>query len=166
MFKFKIAACLVLMLLVFSWFVHACFAVDRAVAEEALVDAESSLASAYVAVAGAEEAGANVSELIVKLEAAGNLLAEANNSYMLGDYDEAYSYAVNCSDTVEGLASEASGLKLNAERAYGEGLRLTAALSSGGLIVLFVLSLYFWKFLKERYFKRVLKMKPEVGKAE
>jgi len=150
----------------FSWFMTTCFAADKAVADEALIDAENDLASAYVAVAEAEGAGANVCELLAKLTIAGNLLADANNSYRLSDYDNAYSCAANCSNIVNGIISEASSLKLEAEQVYKERLFATAAMSSAGLSVLFVLSLFAWRFLKKKYFKRVLKMKPEVGKVE
>lgn len=162
MVKCKILICFVVFVLFFSWFVQVCFA-DADEAEEALIDAEEGLASAYVVVAEAEDAGANVSELVVKLEFAGALLAEAYNSNRTGDYDEAYSLAVDCSECVNGVVDEALGLKLEAENVYRGRLFVTAAVSSAALCVFFVLSLFGWRFLKGRYFKRVLGMKPEVG---
>jgi hypothetical protein len=161
MVKRKIFVCF-MFILMFFWFAHVCFAVDKAAADEALIDAENELASAYVSVAEAEDGGAEVSELMVKLESAASLLSDAGNSYRLGDYDKAYSCAVNCSDSVEGIVSAASSLKLKAEDAYNERLFATATMSSAVLSVLFVLSLFGWKFWKNRYYKRVLEMKPEV----
>jgi len=161
--KHKSFVCFMFILL-FSWFVHVCFAVDKAAVDGALIDAENDLASAYVSVAEAEDGGADVSELMVKLEFAASLLSDAGNSYRLGDYDKAYSYAVNCSNTVNGIISEASSLIEEAEQVYKERLFATVAMSSAGLGVLFVLSLFAWRFLKKKYFKRVLEMKPEVGK--
>jgi len=162
MIKCKGFLCFVLFFLVFSWFVQACFAVDKVDADGALIDAENVLASAYVAVAEAKRAGANVSELLVKLDFAGTLLADAYNAYRLGDYDEAYLYATNCSGKVNGIVSEAASLKLEAENAYSEKLFSTEVLSSVGLCLLFVLSLFGWRFLKKKYLKRVLEMKPEM----
>jgi len=130
------------------------------------MEAENDLTSAYIAVEEAEQVGANVSELLAKLKFAGNLLADAYNAHRVGDYDNACSYAMNCSNSVNGIASEAAGLKLEAEKAYGERLFTTAAASSAALSLLFVLSLFSWRFLKKGYFKRILRMKPEVGKTE
>ena len=165
MLKRKSFVCF-MFILMFLWFAHVCFAVDKAAADEALIDAENDLVSAYVAVAEAEDTGANVSELLAKLKIAGNLLGDASISYRLSDYDDAYSCAVNCSNTVNGVISEASSLIEEAEQVYKERLFATVAMSSAGLGVLFVLSLFAWRFLKKKYFKRVLEMKPEVGKTE
>jgi len=80
----------------------------------------------------------------------------------MGDFDGAYSYALNCSSILDGVVSEASVLKVDAERSFEERLFFTAGLSSFGLSLLFVLGLFGWKFLKLKYVKRVLEMKPEV----
>jgi len=164
MVKHKSVVCFVVFILTFSGFIDTCFAADKAAADEALTDAENDLASAFVAVEDAEQVGANTSEMLAKLKFAGNLLADAYNAHRLGDYDNACSYAMNCSDSVNRIASEAAGLKLEAEKAYSERLFETAAVSSAGLSVLLILSLFGWRFLKRRHFKRILGMKPEVGK--
>jgi len=166
MVKYKSVVCFVVFIFIFSQFIDACFAADRATTDEALVDAESDLVSAYVTVGEAEQVGANVSELLVKLKSAGDLLADAYNVYRQGDYDKACSYAMNCSYGVNGIASEATGLKSDAEASYSERLFVTAAVSSVGLSLLFVLSLFGWRFLKKRYLQGILKMKPEVRKTE
>jgi hypothetical protein len=158
--------CFIAFILLFGGLIQICFAIDRIDAADSLAKAENDLASAYVATAEAERAGSNISELLVKLESAGALLASAYNFYTVGDYGEAYLYATNCSDRVDGIVSEAAGLKLEAEDAYRENLFVMATLSSAGLSMLFVLSLFAWRFLKNRYVKRVLEMKPEVGKAK
>lgn len=162
MFSYKGAFCISILFLMCSWFVCVCSAVDKFDADEALANAESNLAFAYGSVAEAESAGADVSELIAKLKIAGSLLAEAYNFYRVGNYDEAYSYATNCSERVGEIVSEASTLKLESEDAYREGLLTTAGVSSAVLSVLFILSLFVWRFLKNKYFERVLGMKPEV----
>jgi hypothetical protein len=159
-YNFLVAFILATLLL--GYFAHACFAVSPTDAEEALRNAEENLASAYVHVAEAERAGADISELLARLVYADGLLAEAKNSYSTGDYEKAYSLAINCSSTVNNIASEASDLKLKAEEAYGERLMFTAGISSVGLSVLFVLSLFVWRSLRKWYVGRVLKMKPIV----
>jgi hypothetical protein len=163
---YDVLAAFILAALLFGYFARACFAVSPTDAEQALRNAEENLASAYVYVAEAERAGANISELLTRLVYAGGLLAEAKNSYSTGDYEKAYSLAINCSSAVNNIASDASDLKLKAEEAYGERLMFTAGISSVGLSVLFVLSLFAWRFLRRWYVNRVLKMKPIVeGKA-
>jgi len=158
----KFIACFFMVsVLVFS-LVHACFAIGQVDAEEMLNKAENDLASAYASVKESDFAGANVSELLNKLEFAGDLLAEANNSYRVGDYEKAYLLAVNCSNTVSNVVYEASTLKLEAEEAYSQKLMFNVEVGSIGLSILFVLSLFGWRFLKKKYLEQVLEMKPEV----
>jgi len=97
---------------------------------------------------------------------AGELLAKAYNAYRLGEYDAAYSYASNCSSSISEIVSNATDLKQKAETAYDNRLFYTAAVSILALSLLFVLSLFGWRFLKEQYLKRVLGMKPEVRKVK
>ncbi|MGQ9640605.1 MAG: hypothetical protein ACUVUF_00585 [Candidatus Bathycorpusculaceae bacterium] len=130
--------------------------------DQMLAEAENALVSAYVSVADANSVGANVSQLLVKLEYAGALLAEANNAYRVGDYERAFSLAINCSDAVNNVVQDALTLKSKAEEAHGQKMLFTAGVSSACLSVLFVLSLFGWRFLKKAYLKRVLEMKPEV----
>lgn len=161
MVKFTVA--LFVLLALFSCFLHVCYAVDQAEVEETLVKAESELISAYTSVAEAEIAGANVSELLVRLDLAGSLLAEAKNSCRIGDYEgAAYLLAVNFSDVVSGVLDYASDLKSEAEEAYSRELLFNVGISSVGLSFLFVLSLFGWRFLKKAYLRRALGMKPEV----
>lgn len=154
-------SCLVLFIAL-SLLVNSCFAIDKAEAESALAKAESDLSAGYAAVAEAERAGANVAELLARLRLGGKLLAEAMNAYKIGDYERAYSFAVNCSETVANIVYEAFDLKKLAEEDYSERLLFNAEISSVGLSILLVLSLFGWRFLKEKYFKLVLKMKPEL----
>ncbi len=153
---------LFMLVVLFSCSVNSCFAVSQVEAEQMLAKAENDLALAYTSVAQAECVGVNVSELLVKLEMAGVFLAEARNFYRVGDYEKAYLLAINCSETVSGVALDASSLRFEAEKAYSERLFVTAAVSSVGLSVLFVLSLFGWRFLKNWFLKRALKMRPEV----
>jgi hypothetical protein len=124
-------------------------------------EAESAVGQAFVAVLDAERAGANVSGLVVKLHEAGVFLAGANVAFRAGDYVNASLLAKQCLDFVDGVAADADVLKGQAESESQNRLFLTAALSSVGLSVLFVAGLFVWRFLKGRYVRRVLGMKPE-----
>ena len=159
-------ACIAFLVLLLSFPLQNCFGIDRIVVDQALSGAENALASCYVAVADAERAGANASDLTFRLNLAGELLAKAYNAYRLGEYDAAYSYASNCSSSISEIVSNATDLKQKAETAYDNRLFYTAAVSILALSLLFVLSLFGWRFLKEQYLKRVLGMKPEVRKVK
>jgi len=58
-------------------------------AASTLASAEESIVLAYQATLNAEEAGANVSGLLVRLNEAGQLLASAQTEYRLGDFEKA-----------------------------------------------------------------------------
>ncbi|MEM2780163.1 MAG: hypothetical protein QW791_04765, partial [Candidatus Bathyarchaeia archaeon] len=103
-----------------SYLSQICVAAERSEAQNALNNAESALASAYLAVFNAEKAGANVSSLISKLGVAADWLARANNAFRLGDYDEAYEFANVCLNNVEGLADEAEILMLESQKSRSE----------------------------------------------
>ncbi|MBS7633146.1 hypothetical protein KEJ15_05965, partial [Candidatus Bathyarchaeota archaeon] len=78
----------------------------------------------------------------------------------------AYFHAQNCSSIIANTASEASILKTEAQQNRDARLFSTAALSSAGLSLLFVFGLFGWRFVKHRYLKKVLEMKPELEGTE
>jgi len=135
---------------------------EQEAAFSAIVDAEGEVAEAHLAVASAEHAGGNVSLLRIKLGDAGGLLAEANVAFRVGNYENATILAEECTNLVDGIFETASSLKLEADSEKLSRLFLTASYSSVGLGLLFVAGLFGWRFLKRRYVKRVLRMKPEV----
>jgi hypothetical protein len=100
--------------------------------------------------------------LAASLQVAGGLLDNAHNAYRIGDYDTAYSSASNCSSEALGIASQAANLIVQAAQAKSNALFFTVALSSVVLSVFFVLSLLGWRYLKNRYEKRVLGLRPEL----
>jgi hypothetical protein len=157
---------LLILLLVVCWILPACFGADENEAKSKIDQAEQNLASAYSAVSEAELVGANVSELKNKLGYGGEALAEAYVAFRVGDYENASVLAVQCEDLVSGIVDDAKNLKTETEKTSGEQLFLTAAGSIAALSFFFVLSLFGWRFLKNRYLKRVLSMKPEAGKTE
>ena len=161
MVKCKSFICFVVFILVFSWFAHACFAVGKAYAEEALIDAENVLSSAYVAVGEAEKSGGNVSGLLVKLDSRGCFLAEAQTCYRNGDFDGAVYYADLSVRNVTGLVEEAGQLEALAVSEYNERFFQTVAASGVAVVVIVLGSVVGWLLFKRRYFEKVLKMKPE-----
>ena len=155
-------ACIVALTLVLAMRLNVCSALDQSEAQAAVANADRGLASAYGAVAEAEQAGGNATQLVASLRVAGDLLDDAHNAYRIGDYDTAYSSASNCSSEALGIASQAASLKVQAEQASSNALFFTVTLSSVVLSVFFVLSLLGWRYLKNRYEKRVLGLRPEL----
>ena len=156
------AVCLAALVLFVVQFVPLCFAVSFDEAAEAVGRAERDSGSAFVAVAEAAGAGADVSVLLDKLDGAGVFLSEANAAFRVGDYESAFSSAVACSSAVEGVVGDAARLKVAAEVAHNASFVLTLVVSVIGVAVILVCAFFGWMFLKRRYFRRVLGMKPEV----
>lgn len=161
MSRFRISsACFLVFILATTWLFPSCFAVSREEALQLISQADESLVSAYLAVAKAKAVGANVSLLESRLNVAGELLAEANNSFRIDDYGSAYAFAVQCNQSLSAVVEDASSLKIEVETDYMNRLYFTGAISSVILSVLFVVSLFLWRFLKRQYLKRLMKMKP------
>ena len=150
-----------LFILMFFWFVHVCFAVDKAAVDGALIDAENILSSVYVAVLEVEKGGGNVSDLLINLTYGGEFLAEAQMCYRNGDFGAAVYYADLSVQSVEGLLEEAEQLKALAMDEHKERSFQTVATSSVAVVVMVLGSVVGWLLFKRRYFEKVLKMKPE-----
>lgn len=84
---------------------------DESEAVSALATAEAAMFSAYEAVAKADEVGANVSGLLVRLNEAGELLTRARLAYKLGNFDSALDLSVLCEERLSGFVAEADALR-------------------------------------------------------
>ena len=126
-----------------------------------IAQADDSVRQAFVAVSDAAGAGANVSGLVSRLNGAGGLLVQANTAYRVGDYENATVFAGECISSVDGVVQEASDLKATAESDRLSQLGWGASFSSVGLSLLFVVGLFGWRFVRNRYFGSVLELKPE-----
>ena len=142
----------------FSYSAHA-YTSDEATSK--IAEADSKILQAFSAVTDATEAGANVSSLALRLNEAGELWAEANVVFRIGDYDNATLLAEQSISLVDGVVQEAGSFKTMAESERLSRLGWAALLASVGLSLLFVVSLFGWRFVKNRYFRGVLEMKPE-----
>jgi hypothetical protein len=128
-----------------------------------IATAEDALQRAFVAVLEAENAGANVSALLVKLDVAGKNLTEAEMDYKSGRLVEALSKAEGCSALANGVVDEALILKssalINARSAEWQ----TFAFSGVGVFVYLVVLASVWMLLKRSYVRKLLGLRPEVG---
>jgi len=128
--------------------------------------AENALVSAYQSVLEAEQAGANVSSLLVLLNDAGEFLVEAKVAFRLRDFDEAILSANNCSEIDEGVMGEAYELQVEASGSRVIDSWLTMTGSTVGVVAVVFGSFWGWRAFKRRYIRRVLRMKPKVAKDE
>jgi len=158
-----------MMLLVFAsqFYVSVTIAqVSESEASSVLTSAEGIVDSAYQAVLRAEEAGANVSDLLFQLDDAGELLAKAKVAYRLGDFDEVVRSASLCSDIGENVKNEADELRVETYGLRATSFWLTLAGSLVGVVAVGLGSFWGWRFFKKRYYERVLEMKPEIKSNE
>ena len=154
---------LVLSALVSSVFVFGVRASSEDVAASAISRAEDAVALAYEDVLRAEGSDANVSSLLTRLNQAGELLAQAHNSYRLEDFDDAARFADLCGRIGEEVRVEAHDLKSLAVEEAGQRFRWTVIGSILGVAIVVGASFLGWRVFKRRYYRRVLGMKPEVG---
>jgi hypothetical protein len=132
-------------------------------ASSAINSADNALKQAFIAVLDAEEAGANVSSLIVKLNEAGKLLDEAEMAYRNGDWDGAISKADACIVIANEVYIDALDLKdlalIDARASFSD----TVISSLTGEVVCVVGLILAWVLFKSFIYRKMLKMKPEVA---
>jgi hypothetical protein len=126
------------------------------------VEADNALKQAFEAVLAAENAGANVSGLMVKLNQAGVFLAQAEMAYRNGDSDKATENAKQCLITLQGVSDEASASRDSALTNNQQVFWQSVTISTIGAVAFLVLLGFIWRWLSRRYLRKLLKMKPEV----
>lgn len=128
-----------------------------------ILEADNAVSQAFAAVLEAEEAGANVSDLIFKLDNAGRLLAEAETAYRSGNQSGAFAKAEDSLFRVAGVKDEALDLRssasADARRVFGQ----TLLFSLVGAVTFVGFLLFVWIRFKRAYSTKLLKMKPEVA---
>jgi hypothetical protein len=131
-----------------------------------LTEAEDTLTSTYEVVLEAEEAGANVSNLLDELNLGAEYLAEAYIYHRLGIAENANRFADLSISVVEGIRSEALELRDEAKIAEENESAMNMFGSTVGVVVVVVFFFIFWQLFKRRYYRRILKSSPEVVSGE
>ncbi len=127
-----------------------------------LTEAEEALASSYGAVLDAEQAGANVSGLLDKLNLGGEYLSEAYFWYRSGDSEAANHFAGLCRGVVGNVRNEAIELMDAAQRVKDAENSITIFGSVVAVIVVVISCFVSWSIFKRNYRRRVLELRPEV----
>jgi len=153
---------LVLLVFLVPNFVPESSASDSDSTSSAIKQAEATMVSAYEAVLEAEQVGANVSDLLARLNVAAENLANAHIRQGLGDFENATRFANLCYDIGEEVRGEARKLKIETYRPYVTSLLIRTIVSNASIIGIILASFLGWHAFKRRYYKRMLRMKPQV----
>lgn len=132
----------------------------------AVAEAEEALVSAYGVVLEAEEAGANVSLLLDKLNVGGEYLVEAYVWDRLGDSENTSRFSGLCYDIAEDVQSDAVELRDEAKSSPKSEFVAVMFRSVVGVILVVGLCFVVWLVFKWRYRKKVVGLKPEVADGE
>ena len=123
---------------------------------------DKAVSLAFKAVLEAENSGANISGLILRLNEAGSFLVEAKILVNNGNSDGAVELASRSVEIANGVEDEASNLKASTlsgrELAFNFSLIGLVAGVPAFLVFLFLL----WRLFRVFYIRKVLRKKPEV----
>jgi len=137
------------------------FSSDDAAA--AVAEADSALRVTFVSVVDAERSGANVSELMGRLNDASSALTSAQAALRAGNYSEAVEYAGACKVLSDAVAGDAGVLKSKA----AEGWWPTVAYGVlGGYlvgVVFLTVLLLAWHLFRKFYVRKLLDSRPKVN---
>jgi len=122
-------------------------------AASALANAEQAVTSSYQAVLKAEDSGANVSSLLVRLNEAGWFLARAHLAYDSGDFDSTLGFATQSQDKLNDFVAEANALRETAIQEYYMDFIVNIVGSILGAIGVVCVGFVVWFFLKRKYEK-------------
>jgi hypothetical protein len=125
-------------------------------------DADVAVRQAFDAALEAERVGANVSGLIVRLNEAGGILGEAEIAVRNGNSSEAASKVEQCIGLAESVRNDANALKASALDQAQTVFKMYLAFSVVSIAVFVVVVVFFWRWFKRGYVRRMLGMRPEV----
>ena len=131
-----------------------------------IVEAEEILVSTYNHVLDAEESGANVSDLLSKLDTGAEYLNQAYLQIGLEDFESTVYFSGLCINAVDGVSEQAVLLKDEAVEFRNGELLIQIFGSIVGIGVVIVGGIIFWKVFKRYYLDGISKLKPEVSDSE
>jgi hypothetical protein len=149
---------------VFSVFVSVSASSSRDVAASSISEAEQSVSLAYGAVLDAEKAGANVSGLADRLNDAAELLSQAHVAFEAGNFTEAARCAGLSTQVGGGVWDDANRLQVETQDANGDRATWFTIASLFAVVVVAAVSFFSYRYFKRWYYRRLLKMKPRVGR--
>jgi hypothetical protein len=124
--------------------------------------ANSAINHAFTSVLAAENVGGNVTELLLKLNEAGALLAEAENAQRSGIKTNVTQNAEKALLLADQVSEDAAALRDASLLASQNNFWWTLAFSVSGAFIFSVVLFFSWRWFKIRFINRLLDMKPEV----
>ena len=125
--------------------------------------ANTAVDQAFSVVLDAEKAGANVTQLLAKLNTAGELLADAQNTYNSGNNAaNVISMAEHAIQIAQQVNVDALNLRNNAQFESQNKIQNTVIFSVVGAIVFVILLFLIWRRFRRAHLIKVFGMRPEV----
>jgi hypothetical protein len=124
---------------------------DQTDAAKAIASAKEQILTCYQAAKEAEEAGANITALVVVLNDAGTLLSRAEFAYSISDFDAARGLAVQCQNTLGDFVPEANTLKETATQQRNQDFLINVVGSIIGTFAVLSAGIAAWILLKRKY---------------
>jgi hypothetical protein len=125
-----------------------------------VAEADIAVGQAFSSVLDAEQAGANVSVLLARLNNAAALLAQAEMASRNGDANAAADKATGALSIASEVKAEAVDSKASALVAGENALWFTIVFSAVGAVALVLALFLVWRRLKRRYVKNLFHSKP------
>jgi hypothetical protein len=132
-------------------------------ATAAVAEADSAMRVAFVSVLDAERNGANVSELMGRLNAASFTLTSAEASLRAGNYLDAVNHAGTCKVLSDAVAGDASVLKSKVNAAWWPTVSYGVLGGYLVAVVFLTILLLTWHWFRRFYAKKLLNSRPKVN---
>jgi hypothetical protein len=126
-----------------------------------LQEAKSAVGQAFKAVLDAEKAGGNVTQLLTKLDKAGDILADAQNALNSGSTANIASNLENGLQIANQVNSEAINLRNVSILHSQNNFWLTLTFSTVGVILFIISLLLVWRRFKRSNTNKLFSKKPE-----
>jgi hypothetical protein len=160
--KKRLAGILILTFILYSILPLSAKGADNREFAATISEAEQAITAGFEAALDAEQTGANVSSLLVKLNEGAEYLSAARMAFEDGNYSEAERLSGLSSEIGAQVESDAQILEAEAFNAAIYRYRLYLASSAVAIMIVILSTFVAYRFLKKRYFKHFLRTKPEV----
>ena len=124
--------------------------------------ANDSVNRAFNAVLDAEKAGANVTDLLVQINTAQGILAQAENSYRTGNIKKAATQSDSVLPIAQQITTTAKNAKQDAIISIQNNFYWTIAFTVVSMLIFLEVLILFWLWFKRRYIKNLSEAKPEL----
>lgn len=133
--------------------------------EQSIQDANTAINQAFNSVLEAEKAGGNVTQLLTRLNTAGEQLADAESIYQSNSTSGVASKANSAKQIADEINTEAITLKDASITLTRNSFWFIVTFSVGGAIIFGLIVFLAWQRFRRSYIKKMLSMKPEVAES-